>query len=261
MSNLKRYRRRIIQLISLAGWLCVLYLIYRGILLVAHSFCPYSIICFSPYFAVNNLTLFLPAMAGGLLILISTLVFSRWFCGYLCLFGTIQEFLSLVKKRFKGLLKNKLYHIHGKLLIAKYLILTLTVIFALLLRNDLTSLFCPVMGLNSLQEIAFFSAVSLFIIFVIALFSERFWCNYLCPYAALMNLFIYLGRLVRLPRLRIHKNMETCVDCYRCNRVCPMAIDLVSVEVVNDPNCILCDRCIEECPKKMTLTKKINTNN
>lgn len=127
-----------------------------------------------------------------------------------------------------------------------------------------------------------------------ALFVRLFWCKYLCPLSAVTNLFsnalmtipvlaIYavllqmghdiswvwplaivcgLGFILEafrleglfLPPLKITRNPVTCTDCKLCNSVCPMALEVATVEKVNHIDCHLCGDCLGACPEENTLT-------
>ncbi len=126
-----------------------------------------------------------------------------------------------------------------------------------------------------------------------AIFIRQFWCKYLCPLGAATNLFTnvimfiavlavyfillafdfeiswvwplavisilgYLLETTRLqglvfPALKITRNMDTCTNCKKCDKACPMAIDISSVETVNHIDCHLCGDCIVSCPEKEVL--------
>ena len=45
---------------------------------------------------------------------------------------------------------------------------------------------------------------------------------------------------------------DSCVDCSKCSRVCPMNINLLEHKEfgVTEPDCIKCGICISKCPKK-----------
>ena len=109
--------------------------------------------------------------------------------------------------------------------------------------------FCPVIAISFPLQITIWGALSLVLIFLLGIFIERFWCRYICPYAALMNIFIYLGKLLHIKRKVIRVNTNNCISCNLCNKACPMNINIVMQTKVTDPNCIYCENCIDKCPK------------
>ncbi|MFZ4547407.1 MAG: 4Fe-4S binding protein, partial [Bacteroidales bacterium] len=61
------------------------------------------------------------------------------------------------------------------------------------------------------------------------------------------------------PSLRITRNDDLCTHCRICDKKCPMAIQISTVETVNHIDCHLCVDCVVKCPEKGALT--INKRN
>ena len=61
------------------------------------------------------------------------------------------------------------------------------------------------------------------------------------------------------PSLRITRHADICTHCRICDKKCPMAINISTVEVVDHIDCHLCIDCIVKCPEKGALT--INKRN
>ncbi len=248
--------RHIIQGVLFVLTLVFIYFSYTGILATVHSVCPNAVVCFGLPGIINKFYAFVPALLVGLAILLSSMFFGRWFCGYVCFFGTLQEksFQAFSKKKK---LKEKMSHYYEKKLsITKYLILIFTMISAIFFSIHFYHKFCPVIVITSLNHISWQGIIIVVVFTIVAFFSSRFWCRFLCPYGALMNLFQYFGKLLRVPRLKIFRNLELCVDCNLCNRSCPMNISISDKEVIDDVNCIHCGECIAHCPKNKGLLEK-----
>ncbi|MDY6916197.1 MAG: 4Fe-4S binding protein, partial [Candidatus Cloacimonadota bacterium] len=114
--------------------------------------------------------------------------------------------------------------------------------------------FCPVIALAHPQNITVAAGVFFAFIFLAGWFVERFWCRYLCPYAALMNIFQYLGNLLGIRRKMIHRNIDKSMNCNNCKNYCPMNIHIDCLETIKDMNCekirVVCEICkpeSEEC--------------
>jgi len=64
----------------------------------------------------------------------------------------------------------------------------------------------------------------------------------------------YIGDKLNLPQLRIVSEPENCISCSKCNKVCPMSIDVMA-ELKNGSiqsiDCINCSECEEACPKNV----------
>ncbi len=98
--------RRVIQLVSLGISVSLFVLLIKGTLTVAHEYCPYASVCFGVWKLGAKFTPFLfpAAVIVGAAIAFSSLFFGRWFCGYVCPIGTIQELIYSTKKTRKNLI-------------------------------------------------------------------------------------------------------------------------------------------------------------
>jgi polyferredoxin len=227
------------------------------VLQLAHQVCPNAVICFGVEGVKTGNFAFLPAIIAGVIILISTMFVGRFFCGYICFFGTIQEFNYKLFHKKKKLVPKISVLYERKLNVVKYLVFVFTLIAVLFFSIQIYQKFCPAMVITTLNQIVWQSIVVLVIFTIIAAISSRFWCRFLCPYAALMNIFQFLGKLLRIKKRLILRNMEVCIDCHLCDKVCPMNITIADVEQVEDFNCIHCGECITRCPRKGALMENI----
>ncbi len=243
---MKQDKRKIIQNAFIGVWLIALITIWIGKTHTSHQFCPYASVCFGAMLP-NGYTTYLISIIIGLAIAISTIFLGRKFCGSICFFGTIQERIFHFKKSNNTIIIPTTLDFFLKSL--KYIIFFGTIYFAYTLAAFRYMNFCPVIALSFPMQITIFGATSLLIIFVGSFIIERFWCRYLCPYAAFMNMFIYLGKILRIKRKVIRVNSAKCISCKLCDIACPMSIKIVNNSQVNDPNCIYCGNCIDKCPK------------
>ncbi len=186
------------------------------------------------------------------------LLVGRFICGWLCLFGLVQELLykiPLPKRKVPRKLDRVLRFL-------KYGVL-LVLVFALpfFWRNELgigepffCKYLCPVGTLEGgvplvlLQEQLRSTVGFLFrwkfavmaLVLLSSVFVHRPFCKYLCPLGAFYALF----QKVSILRLALDK--EKCVSCGKCEKACPM-----DVKVTCDPNsteCIRCGACVHACP-------------
>ena len=74
---------------------------------------------------------------------------------------------------------------------------------------------------------------------------NRAFCKYVCP------ITIFLKPASYLSLFRIQVDETKCVSCGKCEKVCPMDVEVPSNsrKKKHATECILCMRCVEECPK------------
>jgi polyferredoxin len=91
------------------------------------------------------------------------------------------------------------------------------------------------------------AGVMIFLI-VISFVIRNFWCRYLCPYGAL------LGLLALASPFQVKRDQETCIDCKKCEKICPASITLTSKKTIRTGECIGCTECVSVCPVDDCLT-------
>ena len=250
---LNRYRLRL--LIQLLFLFISILLVYLATNFIAHAYCPYSVICFG-FRGLNpgSPFLFVTAIIGGIFILLSALFIGRRFCGYVCPLGTLLEYLNYLNPFRKKLARKMIPpNIERTLRVGKYIVLVLTAVLALLLYGYYYFQVCPVMLLTLSTELTLLGFAALLIIVIGSILVKRFWCRYLCPYAAILNCFQFVGRQLRIPRTKIYRNLEVCTDCRCCEYNCQMNIVITDQEYIEDFNCIYCLNCLKACPKDQCL--------
>ena len=186
------------------------------------------------------------------------LLVGRFICGWLCLFGLIQELLYMIpvpKLRLPEKLDRCLRWL-------KYAVLAILV-FALPFfwrgaagvgEPFFCKYLCPVGTLEGgvpllLLRTELRAAVGflfrwklalLILTLAASMFIHRPFCRYLCPLGAFYALF------QKVSLLRMSLDGEKCVGCGKCEQICPM-----DVRVTKDPNsaeCIRCGACVHSCP-------------
>ena len=90
------------------------------------------------------------------------------------------------------------------------------------------------------------------LLFLIAALVGSLWlpnnfCRYFCPMGA------FLGILSKLSPTRIARNEKTCINCKKCDRICPAQIDISTKPVVSSLECLACGDCVAKCPVDKTL--------
>ncbi|GAB6277937.1 MAG: 4Fe-4S binding protein [Rectinema sp.] len=187
------------------------------------------------------------------------IVLSRFFCGWLCAFGALQGVFGwigkkLFKRRFE--VPKKLDRV---LRWMKYVILVAIIYFTWKTGELVIRPYDPFAayghlpaGLTAVWTEFKVGFILLVLFMVLSMFYERAFCKYACPLGAVNAM------LSRIPLFRIKRDKPTCISCSKCDRVCPMNIDVSHAESVNSPECISCFECVTACPtKKDTLVATI----
>ncbi len=220
------------------------------------------------------LAIFIPA----LVLLVLSVAFGRFFCGWICPLGTS---IDITDRLAFGRLKDRNHLSHP---IVKYYVLAVGMGMTLLglpiigyldpipliTRAWALGILPPVLGLvnralgtdfglvvvdNSAAAVA--SLALLGFVLTLGAISRRYWCRTLCPLGALLALVSRVGLLRR------QMNGE-CTNCGICLRDCKMdAIDHDDYRVTHTPECILCWNCVactRKCPGTIGLTTSTGRN-
>jgi hypothetical protein len=163
---------------------------------------------------------------------VTTLVWGRVFCGFLCPFGALQDFIDrFVPRAFKRPLPQSL---HDRAIYAKYGVLAIVLVPALLgSRVSLYEYFEPF-------GTVFFRSPSILLWIIAATFLAasvvipRFYCRYACPLGAALALLSFVS-----PR-RIGR-VEQCDYCKVCEQKCPTGA--IRGPTIDFPECVRCNVC------------------
>jgi len=216
------------------------------------------LVAMSTALAAHSLT---TALAWAIPLIVLTLVFGRFFCGWICPMGTLHHLLSWVGRprrvldRIATNLPRRAYHL-------PYFILVGMLVAAILGSNQI-GLLDPIaftwrafatavvpaadnaaLGLYQGQRHFHFSTVivALFLAaLALNLFIPRLYCRLLCPLGAL------LGLLARFSLFRLQKDPSLCKDCNVCGADCQGAADPQGTLRVSE--CMLCLNCQVSCPR------------
>ena len=183
----------------------------------------------------------------------ATVLVGRFFCGFFCSFGAVQDLLWLGSHRLRALFPGKrdLKKADRIFRFAKYAVLFYFIIFV---WSGVTAVktagpwqvfgqyvsFGHWPGLKPLLSVG---GILLLVIFIGSLFVQRFFCRYFCPMGAIYSL------ISRASFLKIDKPREGCGKCHLCTSKCSMGMDLTKKDRVAGGECISCQKCVSWCPK------------
>lgn len=221
-----------------------------------HAVCPFGgVVSIYQYAAAGTFTKKIHESSFILMIIVFALAlaFGPVFCGWICPLGTVQEFISRIGRRIFGKRHNSFIPRAADryLRYLRYLVLG-WVIYATAVSGVLVFAdYDPYYALFNFWtgEVAVSAFVILALVLLAALFVERPFCKYACPYGAVLGLF----NIVRV--FGIKRNTDTCINCRACDRACPMNIQVSTAGRVRDHQCISCLECSSEtsCPVPATV--------
>ena len=184
-----------------------------------------------------------------------TILFGRFFCGYVCAFGSLGDFVYWLS----GLVQKKLLHrrqvfrlpekavLWGQKL--KYLVLAAIVLLCAAgqyrrfsgtspwdVFSRLTALRLPAAGYGV--------GVVIFLLILVGMaLQPRFFCQFLCPMGAVFAL------LPVLPFAQLHRDADNCIaGCNACTKRCPVSLKLDG-QNLRSGECIACEACVGTCPR------------
>ena len=277
--KLARRLRRFIQTLSLGFFL---YLLFRAVWPLAQALPSVNFFLRLDPLAALGASLaarqWIADCWPTLVLLILTVLFGRFFCGYLCPLGTtldiVRRFVKPKRKagapphlraaKIKYLILAAVlaaavggfnaYHwgsplslitrfygllIYPLLLALRSLGLEAGQMLAGLWGEELPSFFYLNIKSNS-YNLVWPAALIFLIIFWLERKSSRFWCRYLCPAGALLGLASFRP----LWRRRVQK----CAGCGHCAEECPTgAIDRQDFSS-RPSECLVCRTCADVCP-------------
>ena len=188
----------------------------------------------------------------GLGLTLATLAGGAFFCGWICPFGTLQEWAGKLGRRMLGRRYNHMIpqRADRALQYLRYVVALFFLTWTWAASSLVFAQYDPWRAFLSLAggEVAVGGIIALVISLVGSLFIERFWCRYLCPMGAVTGL---VGKIsIFKPR----RNATTCISCHACTNACPFHIDVEHVTRVTSTQCNRCLECVDACPVKDTLT-------
>jgi ferredoxin len=201
------------------------------------------------------------SLTWALVTIALTLFVGRFFCGFVCPLGAINQFTGWLGRRGQGPDSRVEANRHRRAQALKYYLLAFLLALALM-GSVQTGIFDPLplihrsvnlalapladnrLGLLSDAPRAYASAWLLGVVFLglvgLNLVLPRFFCRFACPLGALF------GFLSRFTPWRLGKTTDRCGDCHICEQYCEGACR-PSGKIIGG-ECVLCFNCLDRCP-------------
>lgn len=197
------------------------------------------------------------ALTGQIVLALSmlfiTAIMGRFFCGFLCAFGTMGDFFWYLGTKLKvkrPKIGTKFDRVLKKL---KYMLLVLILLLGWTLGVSLLGehsnpwttfgMLTKFSGWTDVSVILSLGMLLLLSIAAASLYIERFFCRYLCPLGAVFAI------VSKFRLFKIQKPRTLCGSCRACTKRCSMGIALYRSSVVKSAECIDCMNCVEICPR------------
>lgn len=183
----------------------------------------------------------------------ATVLVGRFFCGFFCSFGAVQDLLWFGSHRLRALFpgKRNLKKADRIFRFAKYAVLFYFIIFVwsgvtAVKTAGLWQVFGQYVSFGhwpGLKPLLSVGGILLLVIFIGSLFVQRFFCRYFCPMGAIYSL------ISQASFLKIDKPRDGCGKCHLCTSKYPMGMDLTKKDRIAGGECISCQKCVSWCPK------------
>ncbi len=232
--------------------------IRKGLLLVSFLFFPLTLYWFSP-------ALILQGASEGIIngsfmvftaLFVLSLFLGRFWCGWLCPAGALQDFGRPVNDSFFPGKKGDWI---------KWLIWTPWIVLIVVLTAGAggfhsVDLFYQLEGgITVLQEppppwfVIYYAVLFLFLGLALT-FGRRAGCHTLCWMAPFMITGRKIRNLAKWPALRLTAEPDKCIHCKTCTNGCPMSLDvngMVNRGDMENKECVLCGTCVDHCPENV----------
>ena len=213
--------------------------------------------------ALTTHTLYRPLL-WALVTIVLTIIFGRFFCGWVCPFGTIHHFVGYMGNRRKKTAQKIQLNKYRKAHRIKYFILIFFLFMAAfpslavtlqtglldpipLVTRSFNLLLLPIIdraaNFVSVTDRFYEGAWLLLVIFLTAILLNlvipRFYCRFICPLGALFAI------ISRFAIWRIGKKQSECSNCKLCDKSCEGACEPSGSIRISE--CVLCFNCRDDC--------------
>ena len=208
------------------------------------------------------------ALLWALVVVSLTIVFGRFFCSWVCPFGSLHHFVGFLSHRKKKIAEKIQLNKYRKAQCIKYFVLIVFLSMAAfpsiaatlqtglldpipLITRSFNLVLLPIadrsVNLASVMGRFYEGAWLIFTIFLTAVLLNlaipRFYCRFICPLGALFAI------LSRFAIWRIGKKQPECVNCKLCEKSCEGGCEPAGNIKISE--CVLCFNCLDDCKENI----------
>ena len=223
----------------------------RGILFISLLLFPITINYLSPYVIIDGA---MQGIINGSFIVfaglfISSLIFGRAWCAFICPGGGLMEFGGMVhNKTCKG----------GRRNLIKWAIwvpwIGLIVTFAIMAGgySSINMFHLTESGISVDSPSGYIIYLSVVFILLVLTYvaGKRAGCHYVCWMAPFMIIGTWIKNKIKYPSYHLEADPNKCIQCNKCSRNCPMSLDvteMVQKGSMENIECIFCGNCVSSC--------------
>lgn len=171
------------------------------------------------------------------------IIFGRGYCGWACYTAALLEWLPI----------NENNKIPKKYTYIRFPVLVVSIIIPfLLIQNGYNYMDNHIRLPKTDQFIWFLIGNGVYyivgIILAIIFKKKRAFCKIWCPVSLIMKI------PARISLVKIKPTKNKCIECGKCNSVCPMDVDIRNYvkngQRILSSECISCGECVKNCPVK-----------
>ncbi len=204
----------------------------------------------------------------ALVTVVLTIIVGRFFCGWVCPFGALHQFVGFLGNLKKTTPQKISLNKYRKAQSVKYFILVFFLFMAAfpsiaaslqtglldpisLITRSFNLVLLPIaddaVNIISINSRFYTGGWLIFAIFLTAvllnLIIPRFYCRFICPLGALF------GVIDRFAIWRIGKNQNECINCKLCEKSCEGGCEPAGNIRISE--CVLCFNCLDECKHEL----------